>query len=1004
MKFLAVITLLAVTPIFTSATDAEVPAATGLRNNANKDARRINRYWAAPIKDSGLTCIDNSIRAGGDKPTEICMTEGEALCIQYDFQPMGGRWQFGIKDSKLRLYDPKGEIVYEYCKDVTHLCIGEEHGLVPNRYSKERPYLTLYDEKIHEVVGSLTCDGTDGENRKNIGQSTILKLVDQADVGPYADYPLTIVKLRKGQTSDPTDDNSLWDITVGEPSPTATGLDLESFLHYNADKCEWNSYVDSFEDLQRQISAATDPEPANRAKIEICDDKPIVFESVIDFGNKYFEISCLGSDCVFDLNGYSLVTPNGGSEFHAEFEGITIENGSPYEGRDTDLYNDKWGGAFFLRGIAPAVSTLNLKGCTLRNNVAVDSGAIDNANAAIFATDTIFAGNEVTLSGGAAYVFSGGTSSFKNCRFERNSANFGGVAFTASGSSSSFEDCHFEENNANIDGAVIYSRGMSLFKKCRFVRNQAGDDGGIIYTFGDSSFDECYFDGNTAADNGGVVYTRPSGASSFKNCHFFRNRAADDGGIAYTRGTSSFDNSNFEGNSAGDDGGVESTRSTAISSFKSCQFLRNTAAGEGGAIISYGTSSFENCNFEENDAAENGGAIKSIGSLSFSFQNCHFKGNTANGGGGAISVDESTLNFERCTFEENFVTSSNGHGGAIMAVDATVNVRACEFDENSAPEDGGAIFLEGGPSAAGSIFYGCHFRGNRATNGDGGGGGAIAHFTASIIVQGCDFSGNSAGLGLGGAIVAFKSETTVNATTFDCNDAFLGGAIWNEIGSIDISDAEFTGNVAEGGGALVVDSAYSSVTKCLFDQNIAGGGGGGATAYLSIFGNETSTVNSSIFQNNTSLSPDSEFSDDVLDVNAVFFGELSQDIRCGYDSGNCFCDANFTQLPNITTNDLPTTCAGADVGTGPSACAGCVPTPPSVCLASSTAGATTRAGTMPFKNMDEVRTMIEEKMKSMEEKLGAMKENMVLKMKAMEMEEETEMAEAENTPEEPHHM
>ena len=149
-------------------TDAGVPA-TGLRRSiANKHAdRRTNGYWAAPISDSGLTCIDNSIRAGGDKPTEICMTEGEALCIQYDSKPMGGRWQFGIKDSRLRLYDPKGEVVYEYCSDVTHLCIGEEHGFAPNRYSKERPYLTLYDEKSHEVVGSLTCDGTDGKVCRN---------------------------------------------------------------------------------------------------------------------------------------------------------------------------------------------------------------------------------------------------------------------------------------------------------------------------------------------------------------------------------------------------------------------------------------------------------------------------------------------------------------------------------------------------------------------------------------------------------------------------------------------------------------------------------------------------------------------------------------------------------------------------------------------------------------------------------------------------------------------
>ena len=47
------------------------------------------------------------------------------------------------------------------------------------------------------------------QDDKNLGLSTILKLVDQADVGPYTDYPLPIVKLRKGQTEDPEDNNSL---------------------------------------------------------------------------------------------------------------------------------------------------------------------------------------------------------------------------------------------------------------------------------------------------------------------------------------------------------------------------------------------------------------------------------------------------------------------------------------------------------------------------------------------------------------------------------------------------------------------------------------------------------------------------------------------------------------------------------------------------------------------------------------------------------------------------
>lgn len=89
----------------------------------------------------------------------------------------------------------------------------------------------------------------------------------------------------------------------------------------------------TFRELKEVIDEATDPDPANRAKIEICPDEPIVFDSIVDISDKYFEIECHeSSECVLDLNGYSFVTPKPsfgtGSKFYAGFESIIIENGS----------------------------------------------------------------------------------------------------------------------------------------------------------------------------------------------------------------------------------------------------------------------------------------------------------------------------------------------------------------------------------------------------------------------------------------------------------------------------------------------------------------------------------------------------------------------------------------------------------------------------------------------------------------------------------------------------
>lgn len=71
----------------------------------------------------------------------------------------------------------------------------------------------------------------------------MLKLTDNSEIGQYADYPLNILKFKKGQTEDPADDNSLWNITVRYPLPTEFALpqNLVGIVNYNRHKCTWTS-------------------------------------------------------------------------------------------------------------------------------------------------------------------------------------------------------------------------------------------------------------------------------------------------------------------------------------------------------------------------------------------------------------------------------------------------------------------------------------------------------------------------------------------------------------------------------------------------------------------------------------------------------------------------------------------------------------------------------------------------------------------------------------------
>ena len=141
-------------------------------------------YWLVPIAALGLTCGGTSIKSRDGQ--YVCIKAGEALCQDNDGGPFG-HWTFGIVEendrSTVNLWTPRNEVAWTFCTDVTHVCIGEERDPRPDKFSNERPFLYFYNEKTHQTVGNLTCDGTDGFNGENLVKPTILKMVDNSDVG-----------------------------------------------------------------------------------------------------------------------------------------------------------------------------------------------------------------------------------------------------------------------------------------------------------------------------------------------------------------------------------------------------------------------------------------------------------------------------------------------------------------------------------------------------------------------------------------------------------------------------------------------------------------------------------------------------------------------------------------------------------------------------------------------------------------------------------------------------
>ena len=183
-----------------------------------------------------------------------CLVVGEALCRDNAENikegEEGGKfgfWRFGIDEVELdngsttgvvTMWDPRVNHVFSDFVGATHLCIGEIRGNDdPSAYSEERPWLIVYDEKRNDYMATLLCDGAeaslwDGSKSKR----TMLKMVNNQDIDMYTSYPVSVLKLKKGNTKDPNDDNALWKINYN--------ADRTTDVVYNQDFCRWQVHTE----------------------------------------------------------------------------------------------------------------------------------------------------------------------------------------------------------------------------------------------------------------------------------------------------------------------------------------------------------------------------------------------------------------------------------------------------------------------------------------------------------------------------------------------------------------------------------------------------------------------------------------------------------------------------------------------------------------------------------------------------------------------------------------
>jgi predicted outer membrane repeat protein len=386
------------------------------------------------------------------------------------------------------------------------------------------------------------------------------------------------------------------------------------------------------------------------------------------------------------------------------------------------------------------------------------------------------------------------------------------------------------------------------------------------------------------------------------NLTFVNGYSQNSGGAIINKGILTIDYSSFSNNTVtqimdgsnwydDEDYGDTTTEDLENTSgiYKSC----------GGAIYSANQIMITNSNFDNNVARDycKGGAIFN-GGEKLDINNTLFKSNNGYDGGGAIYSSNGTLSIDYSTFEINTAstdTSSSG-GGAIYAENTNIKINSSILGFNKASKSyGGAINYKESSLALNDNY----FIGNIADGGDGGAlysfrnhetfingslfimnnasadGGAIYHESGSYNIQNSALINNTANRGgasyfsgesnkikvsgnaflnnsvdnEGGAIYNSKSDVELLSNDILANKGKIGGAVYSDSGSLNISDSILRDNTASiNGGALYSFKNNMNIKNDTFINNTAENNGGAfyLTGDSNSIGNSTFAINAAL--------------------------------------------------------------------------------------------------------------------------------------------------------------
>lgn len=383
-------------------------------------------------------------------------------------------------------------------------------------------------------------------------------------------------------------------------------------------------------------------------------------------------------------------------------------------------------------------SHLHVEGSLFENNLASGSGGgiALTVRSRADVVSTRFSNNRARTNGGALFSSDSVWWSVAHSRFDGNFAVAGGGAMISQHSDANIVNCSFSENSASTRGGAVFATDEttlfvedSSFRK-HYMSPLSVSEGGAVATenFAYADLKSSQFMDNVAW-RGGALGLSSNNQVSVTNCSFVKNIGVERGGAIYANGFQTVDvaGSSFLENEAQklSGGGIFSSAEQLL--LEHSAFVRNRATFHGGAIAATIAIEGKFCDFIDNTAVGQGGAVHISGTGTSSLRLCKFEGNSVSqGDGGGLFFNKFVVRVEACQFIANSAIAGGGMLFTLPATTAQYTVRDCHFENNEASEGGGiAVALqyewasalsseEGARHLDNRVFSGCSFVNNTA--------------------------------------------------------------------------------------------------------------------------------------------------------------------------------------------------------------------------------------------------------------------------------------------------